>query len=202
MPRLPQRTPSHIPSPGGAFPPRQGREQCLPQISLSPGPARGSLAKDWQRSAPRAGRPPGVPGSQGARMWLLLLLPESPAGCPGQRWGSVLGTQLPRGSRAGSCPGVPSAGRFICLSSSSSSCCSCSRSCSRAASSRFPVAVSWWPSALPVPIRAWASAGAPLPRDPLCLLPLLRVPELSLCLLWPLGLCSLPAVLLYIPKIM
>lgn len=175
------------------------RDHRLPQSSLAPRPARRSLAQ-W--SAPRGSQDWGIPRIP--RIPRIAtpspLARVAPVGAAGQRWqrGWVPGHAATSGlpgwllSRAGS-PSFLGQVRLSLLLLLAEPC----------RGRQLPFSRGAWPC----PGGPWLfhpnpSAGAPLPRDFLCLLPLLRVPELSLCLLWPLGLCSLPADLLYIPKIM
>lgn len=117
------------------------------------------------------------------------------AGCPGRAWHGAL---------------LPGAGSFVFsvlhAAPSRAQPGSFPELFPGAAGSRFSVArgrVAGGPWLFPIPIRVRVGERwSPPPSGFPLLLPLLRVPELSLCLLWPLGLCSLPAVLLYIPKIM
>lgn len=166
------------------------RHHRLPQISFSPSPTCRSLAKDWQWSAPRAAEDP--QGSQG--WWLLLLLAEPCVGA--QAGGARCHLTAPVGSGPAGVPAVPLLGQVHLSPPSSAR--------SRSRGSHFSVARGRVPVALgsSIPMRARGRALEPCPSGFPLPPPLLRVPELSLCLLRPLGLCSLPAVLLYIPKIM
>lgn len=153
----------------------------------------------WQSPGsdqPRAAAPEGPQGPEGPEG--RGSFSSSRAQGSGAR-GAAPGSQLPAGSAGGDpgCarPGAAPGGSSFCLLRARAA----PAEPGPALFPRPPLPFfrrRWWPLALPHPIRAL------LPRDSLCLLPVLRVPELSLCLPRPLGLCSLPAVLLYIPKIL